>query len=101
MRRHQARTTIAARCAGTETSLLEQSLLGLAALAVVAMLSLPAARNTGVAFGWVPFWLLALPLTAWVTLRWSRRHAATVTDLRVGPHSYMFGQVDRKRSAER
>lgn len=50
-------------------SLLEQSLLGATALGLVAMLSFPAARGIGETFGWLPFWLLALPLAAWATAR--------------------------------
>lgn len=50
-------------------SLLEQALLGAVALALVAMLSLPAARGVSDAFGWMPFWLLALPLSAWGVAR--------------------------------
>ncbi len=50
-------------------SLLEQTLLGAVALALVAMLSLPAARGLSDAFGWTPFWLLALPLSAWIAAR--------------------------------
>ena len=50
-------------------SLLEQCLLAAVALSLVAMLSLPAMRSAGDTLGWVPFWLLALPLTAWTTAR--------------------------------
>lgn len=50
-------------------SLIEQSLLGAVALGVVAMLSLPAARAGSETFGWLPFWLLALPLSAWAVAR--------------------------------
>ena len=53
----------------SSASLLEQSLLGAIALALVAMLSLPAARGVSESFGWLPFWLLALPLSAWMTVR--------------------------------
>lgn len=49
--------------------LLEQFLLAAVALALVAMLSLPAARGVSDAFGWMPFWLLALPLSAWGAAR--------------------------------
>lgn len=52
-----------------QSPLLEQALLGAAALALVAMLSLPAARGVSDAFGWMPFWLLALPLSAWTAAR--------------------------------
>jgi hypothetical protein len=50
-------------------SLIEQSLLGAVALDLVAMLSLPAARAGSETFGWLPFWLLALPLSAWAVAR--------------------------------
>ena len=50
-------------------SLIEQSLLGTVALGLVAMLSLPAARSTSESLGWLPFWLLALPLSAWAVAR--------------------------------
>ncbi len=55
-------------------SLLEQALLGAVALALVAMLSLPAARGLSDTFGWLPFWLLALPLSAWGVARTLRQH---------------------------
>lgn len=49
--------------------LIEQCLLAAVALALVAMLSLPAVRGVSGTFGWLPFWLLALPLTAWAAAR--------------------------------
>ncbi|MBP6750650.1 MAG: hypothetical protein KA144_13510 [Xanthomonadaceae bacterium] len=55
---------------------LEQTLLALAALAIVAVLSFPAARGASEMFGWLPFWLLALPLSAWATARVLRLRAA-------------------------
>jgi len=60
-------------------SLIEQSLLGAVALGLAAMLSLPAARSTSETLGWLPFWLLALPLSAWAVarlLRWRDQRAA-------------------------
>ena len=54
-------------------SVLEQALLGATALALVALLSLPAARGVSETFGWLPFWLLALPLSAWAVARALRR----------------------------
>ncbi len=53
----------------SSVSLLEQCLLAAAGLALVAMLSLPAMRDVSDTFGWLPFWLLALPLTAWAVAR--------------------------------
>ena len=55
--------------------LLEQCLLAAAALALVAMLSLPAMRSVSESFGWLPLWLLTLPLTAWAAAR-ALRHRA-------------------------
>ncbi len=53
----------------SSVSLLDQALLSAVALALVAMLSLPMARGVSEAFGWMPFWLLALPLSAWAAAR--------------------------------
>lgn len=71
-------------------SLIEQSLLGAVALGLVAMLSLPIARSGSETFGWLPFWLLALPLSAWAVarllrLREARRPMASVHALHAVP----------------
>jgi hypothetical protein len=58
-------------------SSLEQALIGALALGLVAMLSFPAARATDGTVGWLPFWLIALPVSAWLTARWLRRREAT------------------------
>ncbi|MFZ5636478.1 MAG: hypothetical protein ACOY82_07795 [Pseudomonadota bacterium] len=60
--------------------LIERALLGTVALGLVAMLSFPAARGVDATFGWLPFWLTALPLSAWATARTLRLHRATVRD---------------------
>ena len=57
-------------------ALIEQCMLGAIALAVVAMLSFPAARGVSDSFGWLPFWLLALPACAWATARVLRLRAS-------------------------
>jgi hypothetical protein len=51
---------------------LDVALLGLVFLAVVAMMSLPAARAPSATFGWTGFWLLAVPASAWLMLQVSR-----------------------------
>lgn len=43
-------------------------LFGAVFLGVIAMLSLPAARGDSVAFGWMPLWLVGMPLVSLVTL---------------------------------
>ena len=64
-------------------SLIEQSLLGAVALGLVAMLSLPVARASSETVGWLPFWLLALPLSAWTVARLLRlREARAMADAR-------------------
>lgn len=63
-------------------SLVEQALLGAAALAPVAMLAFPEARGVGATFGWTPFWLSALPLCAWAVARGLRRRAETALAIR-------------------
>lgn len=64
---------------------IEQILAGLMAVAVVAMLSLPAARGTSAALGWLPLWLLGLPAMALATsvlLRLSRGRADATLPIR-------------------
>jgi hypothetical protein len=56
-------------------STIERIALALVMLAAVAMLSFPAARGVSESFGWLPLWLLGLPLSAWVAARWRRWHA--------------------------
>ncbi len=54
--------------ANTSThAVVRQGLIGLAFLGVVAMLSLPAARGIG-PLGWMPLWLLGMPLAALAAL---------------------------------
>jgi hypothetical protein len=48
---------------------LARGLLGAMFLAVVAMASLPGAREASATFGWMPLWLLAMPASAWLALR--------------------------------
>lgn len=58
--------------------MIEQALLGALALGLVAMLSFPAARAAGETFGWLPFWLVALPASAWCAARALRRREAAL-----------------------
>ena len=51
---------------------LAPAVLGALFVAAVAVLSLPQARGTSEAFGWMPLWLLALPLAAWLGLQAGR-----------------------------
>jgi hypothetical protein len=57
-------------------STLEQFALSLVLLAVVAMLSFPVARGVSETFGWLPFWLLGCPLSAWAVACWRYQLAA-------------------------
>lgn len=52
---------------------LEQLLLGAVCIALVSMLSFPAARGTSIVFGWVALWLPGLPLAALLACRLARR----------------------------
>lgn len=47
-------------------------ILGALFIAAVAVLSLPQARGVSEAFGWMPLWLFALPLAAWLGLQAGR-----------------------------
>lgn len=65
---------------------IEQGLLGLLFLALVALSSLPAARAASPVFGWTPLWLLGLPAAALATafaLRLMRRHPSAASQARL------------------
>ncbi|MFC3716478.1 hypothetical protein ACFONC_09960 [Luteimonas soli] len=49
-------------------------LLGMLFLGAIAMLSLPAARADSAAFGWMPLWLLGMPLASLAALAAARLH---------------------------
>jgi hypothetical protein len=90
----------------SSVSAIEQGLLGMAALALVALLSLPAARGVSDTFGWLPFWLLALPLAAWAMARLLRQRSnhglslATVHVIRSAhARTGMTGQQALRRAA--
>ena len=48
--------------------LLEAPLRYAIAIGMVLVLLLPAARGSHIALGWVPLWLLVMPMTAWWAL---------------------------------
>lgn len=73
-------------------SLLEQAMLGAVALALVAMLSLPAARGVSEVFGWLPLWLLALPLSAWAVAR-TLRHRSNAEPILAKATVHAIGAV--------
>ena len=63
---------------------LRQGLLGLAFLGLVAMLSLPAARGAG-PVGWMPMWLLGMPLAAFAALALAERFTRAGTRAAAAP----------------
>lgn len=68
----------------TMLSPVAQCVLGALFVAAIAVLSLPQARAVSASLGWVPFWLLALPASAWLALqaqRYAMRLAATPVPL--------------------
>ncbi|GAA4855188.1 hypothetical protein [Luteimonas vadosa] len=52
-----------------------QAVAGVFVVALVAVVSLPQARGFHAGIGWIPFWLLALPASAWCALWAARRDA--------------------------
>lgn len=80
---------------------LEQSLLGAAALGLVVMVSFPAARGIGETFGWLPFWLLALPLAAWATARLLRLRDAAALAARPSARVHRLQTVRPHRAVGR
>lgn len=61
---------------------LERALRRIVLVGLLAVLLLPAARGSSALFGWLPLWLLAMPLSAWWALhrfalpRWPRTAVA-------------------------
>ncbi|HRN61760.1 MAG TPA: hypothetical protein PK743_10410 [Luteimonas sp.] len=80
----------------------EALLLGALFLGAIAMLSLPAARGTSAALGWMPLWLLGLPAASLVTARllaWSRRGFASVPPTTVRRRRPAAVTATRRRTA--
>ena len=73
---------------------LEAALRAAVAFGLFAVLLLPAGRGYSQAVGWLPLWLLAMPLSAWWALhgfalpRWARAvRQARVKPRRLGPQA--------------
>ncbi|WP_156963015.1 hypothetical protein, partial [Aerolutibacter daejeonensis] len=78
---HPGLATAPAREAAPDPRL-DEALKLLLAIGVVLVLLLPAARGSAASIGWLPMWLLGMPLVAlWATrgfrLPWGRRPEAT------------------------
>ena len=65
------------KCPANPASTLEHATLGLATLGLIMILSFPEARSVSDTFGWLPFWLFALPLSAWAAARALRGRACS------------------------
>jgi hypothetical protein len=78
-------------------STIERAALALVLLGAVAMLSFPAARGVSESFGWLPLWLLGLPLSAWAVARWRHRYAP-VGAARSQARAYRLLAVRRART---
>jgi hypothetical protein len=72
---------------------LEAALRAAVAFGLFAVLLLPAGRGYSQAVGWLPLWLVAMPLSAWWALhgfalpRWSRRTGALARARRRTPQA--------------
>lgn len=79
---------------------LEAALRAVVAFGLFAALLLPAGRGYSQAVGWLPLWLVAMPLSAWWALHgfalphWPRRAATTARPRRRAPQA-------RRRRADR
>jgi hypothetical protein len=78
-------------------SAIEHASLGLAALGLVILLSFPAARSFSDTFGWLPFWLMALPLSAWAVAR-ALRSRVRAGEARPSSRVHPIGVVPRIRA---
>ena len=77
---------------------LESALRRLVTWGAIAVVLLPAARGHNDWFGWMPLWLLGMPLSAWWALprcAWPRRAQPQVVPPRRGRH----GVVQARRFA--
>jgi|HigsolmetaAR204D_1030405.scaffolds.fasta_scaffold00999_2 hypothetical protein len=79
-----------ARSRFPSTGAIEQTLLGLLFLGAVAMLSFPAARGAG-PLGWMPLWLVGMPLAS----------LAAACALRLRPAPVLVAAVPRARARRR
>lgn len=73
------------RAAGDIDPRLDHALRQIVLIGLIAVLALPAARGHNAWLGWMPLWLLGMPLSAWWALhrfRLPRGAAATVRPMR-------------------
>ncbi len=90
--RSQAQTTIDPR--------LERALRRIVLLGLLAVMVVPGARGSSALFGWLPLWLLAMPLSAWWALHrfalphWPRP-AGVQGRRRMRPQARRRGQAPR------
>lgn len=78
------------------------------AIGATLVLLLPAARGHHETLGWLPLWLLGMPLSAWGALRWVRRAAHDVAPATVAirreadaPPRRRTGPQARRRASAR
>ena len=88
---------------------LEATLRYLIAIGAVLVVLLPAARGMHAAIGWLPLWLLAMPMTAWWALhgfplpRAARRERAVgaIRSRRIGPQARRRARQPRREALPR
>ena len=84
---------------------LERALRRIVLLGLVAVLLLPAARGSSALLGWLPLWLLAMPLSAWWALhrfalpRWPQP-AAVQRRRRMWPQARRRSQASRSAGGQ-
>jgi hypothetical protein len=93
-----ARRKSASQHLPAQSSSVAQGVLGVLIVAAIAVLSLPQARAVSASFGWVPFWLVALPASAWLALQAQRLTTpAPRVPAAVSPRRRSAAPVPRRR----
>jgi len=67
------------------------------AIGATLLLLVPAARGTSETFGWLPLWLLAMPLSAWWALHRFRLPAASAAPRAPAARRHRSGPQARRR----
>ncbi|TKR31135.1 hypothetical protein FCE95_10195 [Luteimonas gilva] len=78
---------------------LDAALRQIALIGLIAVLTIPAARGSSVWLGWMPLWLLAMPLTAWWALhRFRLPRAAAAGQRRTRPRAHTQARRRTRRA---
>jgi len=79
---------------------LDAALRQIALIGLIAVLAIPAARGSSAWLGWMPLWLLGMPLTAWWALhRFRLPRAAAAGQRRTRPRAHTQARRRARRAS--